>query len=216
MPISGDSYTFAAIRQGFAKVANPSSCRELRIPSPSLRSSRRSRNCRSNGRNDTRFERYAWRQGVERSGEGREGWGGVEEGEETEGKERSWCEALRGVRHGSGVGSATPVTPNGMMTRVAYIGDSMMRNMFESMACMLHAHPRCGGNPEVVRANVVERIIRWDTCNVTLANLRSNFLTEISFKDPTDEFKGATLYLSRPDKRWKQRVKNYDVFVINS
>ncbi|CAI5519319.1 unnamed protein product [Closterium sp. Naga37s-1] len=173
-------------------------------------------NCRSNGRNDTRFERYAWRQGVERSGEGREGWGGVEEGEETEGKERSWCDALRGVRHGSGVGSATPVTPNGMMTRVAYIGDSMMRNMFESMACMVHAHPVCGDNPEVVRANVVERIIRWDTCNVTLANLRSNFLTEISFKDPTDEFKGATLYLSRPDKRWKQRIKNYDVFVINS
>ncbi|CAI5989745.1 unnamed protein product [Closterium sp. NIES-64] len=173
-------------------------------------------NCRSNGRNNTRFERYAWRQGVERSGEGREGWGGVEEGEEAEGKERSWCDALQGVRHGSGVGSATPVTPNGMMTRVAYIGDSMMRNMFESMACMLHAHPRCGGNPEVVRANVVERIIRWDTCNVTLANLRSNFLTEISFKDPTDEFKGATLHLSRPDKRWKQRIKNYDVFVINS
>ncbi|CAI7787760.1 unnamed protein product, partial [Closterium sp. NIES-54] len=74
----------------------------------------------------------------------------------------------------------------------------------------------CGDNPEVVRANVVERVIRWDTCNVTLANLRSNFLTEISFKDPRDEFKGATLFLSRPDKRWKQRVKNYDVFVINS
>ncbi|CAI5472382.1 unnamed protein product, partial [Closterium sp. Yama58-4] len=191
-------------------------------------------NCRSNGRHDTRFERYAWRQGGQRSGEGREGWGGgeggeeaegkgkeggeggEERGEEAEGKERSWFDALRGVRHGRGIGSASPVTANGMMTRVAYVGDSMMRNMFESMACMLHAHPMCGGNPEVVRANVVERVIRWDTCNVTLANLRSNFLTEISFKDPTDEFKGATLYLSRPDKRWKQRVKSYDVFVINS
>ncbi|CAI5517075.1 unnamed protein product [Closterium sp. Naga37s-1] len=146
-------------------------------------------NCRSNGRNDTRFERYAWRQGGERSGDGQEGWGG---GKEVGGQER-WCDALRGVRHGRGEGA---MTPNGMMTRVAYVGDSMMRNMFESMACMLHAHPVCGGNPKVVRANVVERIIRWDTCNVTLASLRSNFLTEIAFKDPTDEFKGATLHLS--------------------
>ncbi|CAI7780112.1 unnamed protein product [Closterium sp. NIES-53] len=163
-------------------------------------------NCRSNGRNDTRFERYAWRQGGERSGDGREDWGVREE---VGGKERSWCDALRGVRHGRGEGA---MTPNGMMTRVAYIGDSvmrnmfesmahgggvggggrgggrggggrpmtrvayigdsMMRNMFESMACMLHSHPQCGDNPEVVRANVVERVIRWDTCNVTLANLR--------------------------------------------
>ncbi|CAI5515211.1 unnamed protein product [Closterium sp. Naga37s-1] len=195
-------------------------------------------NCRSNGRNDTRFERYAWRQGGERSGDGREDWGVREE---VGGKERSWCDALRGVRHGRGEGA---MTPNGMMTRVAYIGDSvmrnmfesmahgggvggggrggggrpmtrvayigdsMMRNMFESMACMLHSHPRCGDNPEVVRANVVERVIRWDTCNVTLANL-SPFL---SFPFPpgatssprsflraprTDELRGATLYLSR-------------------
>ncbi|GJP39202.1 hypothetical protein CLOM_g23595 [Closterium sp. NIES-68] len=95
----------------------------------------------------------------------------------------------------------------GAMARVAFVGDSMMRNMFESMACMLHA--RCG-HPQVVRTNVVERILRWGQpqCNVTLANLRSNFLANITFKDPNQRSHWWTrgklserhVIFSRPDK----------------
>ncbi|GJP33074.1 hypothetical protein CLOM_g17640 [Closterium sp. NIES-68] len=184
-------------------------------------------NCRSNGRHDTRFERYAWRQREEGEtgggiavgmGGGKKGGGGQNV------DERSWCDALgqagdstTGMGHAGAKGAmmARVGHAGGAMARVAFVGDSMMRNMFESMACMLHA--RCG-HPQVVRTNVVERILRWGQpqCNVTLANLRSNFLANITFKDPTNEFKGATLDLSQPDNRWKKRVKEYDVFVVNS
>ncbi|GJP44331.1 hypothetical protein CLOM_g3711 [Closterium sp. NIES-68] len=102
----------------------------------------------------------------------------------------------------------------GAMARVAFVGDSMMRNMFESMACMLHA--RCG-HPQVVRTNVVERILRWGQpqCNVTLANLRSNFLANITFKDPTNGVQGRNAGPLSARQRWKKRVKD-DVFVVNS
>ncbi|CAI5470361.1 unnamed protein product [Closterium sp. Yama58-4] len=98
--------------------------------------------------------------------------------------------------------------------RIIYIGDSIMENMFSSMACMAH---RLLGAPDVTPGKVERSYsLHWSPCNITLTLIWSVFMVQTEWVDARDLFKGGQLDVSAPDSTWADVVPSYDVIVFNT
>ncbi|CAI7869639.1 unnamed protein product [Closterium sp. NIES-54] len=96
---------------------------------------------------------------------------------------------------------------------VAFVGDSLTENMFESFICLLH---RFHGSPEPVSVGQQERVLRWPACNATVAFYWSAYLANLSLTVPGEHSKGGQLDLSHVDMHWGRHVAEHDTFVINT
>ncbi|GJP44329.1 hypothetical protein CLOM_g3709 [Closterium sp. NIES-68] len=96
---------------------------------------------------------------------------------------------------------------------IAFVGDSLTENMFESLICLLH---RFQGSPVPVNIDQKERVLTWRACNVTVAFYWSAFLTNLSLSEPGEHSKGGQLDLSHVDMHWGRHVAEHDIFVINT
>ncbi|GJP56595.1 hypothetical protein CLOM_g15650 [Closterium sp. NIES-68] len=100
---------------------------------------------------------------------------------------------------------------------MAFVGDSVTRNTFESLACLMYGFY---GMPEdlagINMANGLERGFVWPACNFTLAFYRTNFMVDLKLDDPAKPKGGGVMDLSKPDERWMRRLAQHNVFVINT
>ncbi|CAI5460404.1 unnamed protein product [Closterium sp. Yama58-4] len=96
---------------------------------------------------------------------------------------------------------------------IAFVGDSLTENMFESLICLLH---RFHGSPTPVSVGQQERVLRWPACNTTIAFYWSAYLTKLSLTVPGEHSKGGQLDLSHVDMHWGHHVAEHDTFVINT
>ncbi|CAI5517074.1 unnamed protein product [Closterium sp. Naga37s-1] len=100
---------------------------------------------------------------------------------------------------------------------IAFIGDSVTRNTFESLACLMYGFY---GMPEdlagINMANGLERGFVWPSCNFTLAFYRTNFMVQLTLDDPGKPKGGGVMDLGKPDERWMRRLDQHDIFVINT
>ncbi|GJP65996.1 hypothetical protein CLOP_g22884 [Closterium sp. NIES-67] len=100
---------------------------------------------------------------------------------------------------------------------IAFVGDSMTRNTFESLACLMYGFY---GMPEKLggfsMANGFERGAVWAACNFTLAFYRTNFLVDMTLDDPHKPNGGGVMDLNKPELIWRRRLQQHDIFVINT
>ncbi|GJP33459.1 hypothetical protein CLOM_g17998 [Closterium sp. NIES-68] len=96
--------------------------------------------------------------------------------------------------------------------RIAFVGDSLSQNMFESLACMAYAFE---GMPIVKLNSLRDRIYYWPKCNFTLGILFHQFLSHVAW-NKIHVSDGGTIHVDQPAKGWMDQSANFDTFVINS
>ncbi|GJP33462.1 hypothetical protein CLOM_g18000 [Closterium sp. NIES-68] len=126
-----------------------------------------------------------------------------------------------GTGDGAGEGgekcSLTKITGSNLCRRVAghriaFVGDSLSQNAFESMACLMH---RFAGMPEVRVERHRDRMYHWPNCNLTVAFSFHQFLSEVAW-NKVQVSDGGAIQLDQSGKRWTKHIKAFDTFVINS
>ncbi|GBG74209.1 hypothetical protein CBR_g17922 [Chara braunii] len=101
--------------------------------------------------------------------------------------------------------------------RLAVVGDSILRNLFESLACLLHHRQ---GLPETIISRSKVKKYVWPEHNLTIAFYRTPFLIEdrqAAVSDTEeDRWKKVIVELKSVSSTWRSDVSSYDVLVINS
>lgn len=96
---------------------------------------------------------------------------------------------------------------------IAYVGDSLTRNHFQSLACVMHGTQ---GPPTVRNAHPYAQVYHWPSCNATVAFYWSYFLSNLTLNDPQAYNKGGELNLDSADDWWSKHIHEHDTFVLSS
>ncbi|CAI5460403.1 unnamed protein product [Closterium sp. Yama58-4] len=96
---------------------------------------------------------------------------------------------------------------------VAYIGDSIVRNHFNSLACIMFGTQ---GEPEVLGSHPYAQVYHWPSCNATVAFYWSHFLVNLTLIDQHVFNTGGELDLENPDDWWFRHYNEHDIFVISA
>ncbi|GJP44326.1 hypothetical protein CLOM_g3706 [Closterium sp. NIES-68] len=102
---------------------------------------------------------------------------------------------------------------------MAFVGDSIVRNAFESLACLMHGFygmPENLPGLQMTDSRKLERGAVWATCNFTLAFYRTSFMVNLTLDDSTKPNGGGELDLGEPETGWLSRLDQHDVFVLNT
>ncbi|GFY99819.1 hypothetical protein Acr_13g0012190 [Actinidia rufa] len=96
---------------------------------------------------------------------------------------------------------------------MAFVGDSVARNQYKSLKCMLHGVAR-PVNQTTETGTRVKRYF-YTHYNFTLVYIGSTHLVKAVDVDPFS-LKPARLHLEEPDETWASRVENMDYVIISA
>ncbi|CAI7845008.1 unnamed protein product [Closterium sp. NIES-53] len=96
---------------------------------------------------------------------------------------------------------------------VAYVGDSIVRNHFNSLACIMFGTQ---GEPDVLGSHPYAQVYHWPSCNATVAFYWSHFLVNLTLIDQHVFNTGGELDLENPDDWWFRHFNEHDIFVISA
>ncbi|PSS13799.1 Protein trichome birefringence-like [Actinidia chinensis var. chinensis] len=96
---------------------------------------------------------------------------------------------------------------------MAFVGDSVARNQYKSLKCMLHSVAR-PVNQTTETGTRVKRYF-YTHYNFTLVYIGSTHLVKAVDVDPFS-LKPARLHLEEPDETWASRVENMDYVIISA
>ncbi|CAI5973254.1 unnamed protein product [Closterium sp. NIES-65] len=144
--------------------------------------------CDAHGRPDTGYQKLRWRPTRDNATEG----GGCDAMPQLTAK--SACELMRN-------------------RNVAYVGDSIVRNHFNSLACIMFGTQ---GEPEVLGSHPYAQVYHWPSCNATVAFYWSHYLVNLTLIDEHVFNTGGELDLENPDDWWFRHYNEHDTFVISA
>ncbi|GJP44325.1 hypothetical protein CLOM_g3705 [Closterium sp. NIES-68] len=154
----------------------------------------RATQCEAHGRVDTRYQNLRWRPTGDNAtaGDSATAPGG--------------CDAMPRL-------TATSACELMRNRNVAYVGDSIVRNHFNSLACIMYGTQ---GEPEVLGSHPYAQVYHWASCNATVAFYWSHYLVNLTLIDEHVFNTGGELDLESPDAWWFSHYNEHDTFVISA